>query len=193
MTGEPELSALRVLSPRPFPFATIVIRQRSRVPWDPSDNLKDAPMANATNAGRQIRRQTARAIATRIAMCLVAALALSRDVEASPVDGAWSIRGLALHIFDCQRLVCGRIVWLNDPAQRPSQCGRTIIWGLEVRGRNEWGGGSILDPNDGNTYRLSAVYEPDGTLHARIFKGIPLFGKTEILTRVDLHSLKGLC
>ena len=150
-------------------------------------------MANATNASRQIRRQTAGAVATRLAMCLVAALALSRDVEASPVDGAWSIRGLALHIFDCQRLVCGRIVWLNDPAQRPAQCGRTIIWGLEVRGRNEWGGGSILDPNDGNTYRLSAVYEPDGTLHARIFKGIPLFGKTEILTRVDLHSLKGLC
>jgi uncharacterized protein (DUF2147 family) len=64
---------------------------------------------------------------------------------------------------------------------------------LEAKDRNEWDGGSILDPNDGKTYRLSAVYEPDGTLRARIFKGIPLFGKSEVLTRVDLHSLTGLC
>ena len=97
-----------------------------------------------------------------------------------------------MNIFDCQRLVCGQIVWLRDPAQRPSQCGRMIIWGLEATGRNEWGGGWIVDPNNDNTYRLSAVYEPDGTLHARIFKGVPLFGKNEVLTRVDLRSLKGL-
>jgi uncharacterized protein (DUF2147 family) len=93
------------------------------------------------------------------------ALALPRNVEASPVDGAWSIRGLALHIFDCQRLVCGQIIWA----------------------------GWIVDPNDDKTYRLSAVYEPDGTMRARIFKGIPLIGKTEVLTRVDLRSLTGLC
>jgi hypothetical protein len=52
---------------------------------------------------------------------------------------------------------------------------------------------SILDPNDGKIYRLSAVYEQDGTLRARIFRGIPLFGKTEILKRVDLHSLAVVC
>ena len=74
-----------------------------------------------------------------------------------------------MHIFDCQRLVCGQIIWLNDPAQRPSPCGRTIIWGLEAKDRNEWDGGSILDPNDGKTYRLSAVYEPDGTLRYRVW------------------------
>ena len=55
------------------------------------------------------------------------------------------------------------------------------------------GRGWIVDPNNDKTYRLSAVYEPDGTLHARIFKGVPLFGKNEVLTRVDLRSLKGLC
>jgi uncharacterized protein (DUF2147 family) len=145
------------------------------------------------NASRQMRLLTAGVIATRIATCLLVALALSRDVEASPVDGTWRIRNLALNIFDCQRLVCGQIVWIDDPTRRPSQCGMIIIWGLEARGRNEWDGGSILDPNDGKTYRLSAVYEQDGTLRARIFKGVPLFGKTEILKRVDLHSLTGLC
>jgi hypothetical protein len=56
-----------------------------------------------------------------------------------------------------------------------------------------WTGGSILDPNDGKTYRLSATYELDGTLRARIFMGVPIFGKTEILKRIDTKSLPGLC
>jgi uncharacterized protein (DUF2147 family) len=129
----------------------------------------------------------------RLSTCLLMALALSRSAEATPVDGAWRIENLALHIFDCQGQVCGRIVWINDPARRRSQCGKMIVWGLDAKGNNEWDGGSILDPDDGKTYRLSAVYEPDGTLRARIFKGIPLFGKTEILTRVDVRSLTGLC
>jgi uncharacterized protein (DUF2147 family) len=95
----------------------------------------------------------------------------------------------ALHIFDCQHAVCGQIVWIGDEARSPSQCGKTIVWGLEAQGPNEWVGGSILDPDDGNTYRLSATYETDGTLHAQIFKGIPLFGRTEILKRVDVRKL----
>jgi len=38
-------------------------------------------------------------------------------LEAAPlVDGPWMIRGLVLNIFDCASLVCGRIVWLEDPA-----------------------------------------------------------------------------
>jgi uncharacterized protein (DUF2147 family) len=113
--------------------------------------------------------------------------------EASPVDGTWIIRDLVLHIFDCEQSVCGRIVWIKDERRRPSQCGKTIIWGLEAKGPTDWAGGSILDPNNGKTYQLSATYEPDGTLRARIFKGVPLLGKTEILKRVDVHKLTGPC
>ena len=98
--------------------------------------------------------------------------------QASSVDGTWIIRDLVLHIFDCEQSVCGRIVWLKDERRRSSQCGKTIIWGLEAKGPTDWAGGSILDPNNGKTYQLSATYEPDGTLHARIFRGVPLLGKT---------------
>lgn len=80
----------------------------------------------------------------------------------------------------------------GEPAKRASQCGRTIIWGLVRQSPSVWTGGSILDPNDGKTYRLSATYEPDDTLRARIFIG-PVFGKTEILKRIDTMSLPGLC
>jgi uncharacterized protein (DUF2147 family) len=113
--------------------------------------------------------------------------------EASRVDGAWIIGDLVLNIFDCQHLVCGRIAWLKEPARRHSQCGKTIVWGLESRGPNEWAGGSILDPDDGHTYRLSAELATDGTLRARIFEGIPIFGKTEILQRTDVRFLTERC
>ena len=116
-----------------------------------------------------------------------------RKGEASSVDGTWIIRNLALRIYDCDLLVCGTIVWMKDASRRASQCGKTIIWGLQPNGLTEWSGGSILDPNDGKTYRLSATYEPDGTLRARIFVGVPILGKTEILKRVDVQDLTEKC
>ena len=65
------------------------------------------------------------------AACLLAALALPStgigNAEASQVDGTWVIRDLALHIFDCRHLVCGRIVGITDAARRQSQCGKTIV------------------------------------------------------------------
>jgi uncharacterized protein (DUF2147 family) len=130
-----------------------------------------------------------------LAACMLVAVALPVGVEAAPpADGRWMIRNLVLDIFDCANLVCGRIVWIGDPARRASQCGRTIIWGLELQRPSVWTGGSILDPNDGKTYRLSATYEPDGTLRARIFIGVPMFGKTEILKRIEnTKLLPGLC
>ena len=134
-----------------------------------------------------------RRIVARLSAALVLLMIGIGKSDASYVDGTWIIRGLVLHIFDCQLSVCGQIVWIRDAARRPSQCGKTIIWGLEAKGPTEWSGGSILDPNDGKTYRLSATYETDGTLHARIFMGVPLFGKTEILRRVDARELTGRC
>ena len=115
------------------------------------------------------------------------------SAAASSVDGTWVIQDLVLNLFDCQNLVCGRIVWIKDPARRPSECGQTIVWGLASTGPAEWTGGSILDPDDGEIYRLSATLQSDGTLHARIYKGLPLLGRTKILKRTDLRSLTGLC
>ena len=113
--------------------------------------------------------------------------------EASQADGTWRIQNLVLRIYDCQQSICGQIVWLKDAAKRPSQCGQTIIWGLASATQNEWTGGTIRDPNDGKIYQLSATYELDGTLRARIFKGIPLLGKTEILNRVDVRDFTAQC
>jgi len=108
-------------------------------------------------------------------------------------NGAWMIRDLAIDIFDCQPAVCGKILWLHDPLRRPTQCNKLIIWGLVPDGERHWSNGTILDTKDGVSYNLSATLRPDGTLDARVFRGIPLIGRTEILHRVDPQTLNGIC
>ena len=111
--------------------------------------------------------------------------------RASPVDGNWAIRDLVLEIFNCPQSVCEKVVWTKDPQWRRLDCGRKIVWGLSPAGPETWTGRLIYDPTDGNTYRLSATLQPDGTLHARIYRGAPLFGETEILRKVPTRSLDG--
>jgi len=127
----------------------------------------------------------------------VATLALrgfgTGGAAASSMNGTWRIENLVLEIFDCQQLVCGRIVWIGDQALRAAQCGKTIVWGLAQATPTAWNGGAILDPNDGKTYRLSATFQPDGELRARIFLGIEPLGETKMLKRVDLDTFSGRC
>jgi uncharacterized protein (DUF2147 family) len=128
-----------------------------------------------------------------LVVAVAGVMTVTGALAATPVDGAWAIRDLILDIYGCQNFVCGRIAWTKDPKRRQTDCGRTIVWGLSPSGPNEWNGGSIYDTTDGNTYRLNATLNPDGTLHARIFRGVPLFGKTEILRRVKAGSQPGWC
>ena len=55
-------------------------------------------------------------------------------------------------------------------------CGRTIVWGLTSDGPEQWGNGWFFDPEDGNTYNISAQIETNDRISARIYKGISLFG-----------------
>jgi uncharacterized protein (DUF2147 family) len=114
--------------------------------------------------------------------------------QASPVDGIWLIRDLALNIYDCATLVCGKIVWIGNPEKRtPGKCGKVIVWGLSQDEPSKWSGGSIFDTETDRTYSLNAELDTDGKLHARIFEGTPLFGKTEILTRIAPNSRPNWC
>ena len=118
----------------------------------------------------------------------------SFPVRAAPaVEGEWAIRDLILNIYQCDNFICGRVAWVKEPKRRQLDCGRTIVWGLSPAGPKTWEDGSIYDTTDGNTYRLNATLGPDGALHARIFRGIPLLGKTEILRKVASRSQPGWC
>jgi uncharacterized protein (DUF2147 family) len=128
------------------------------------------------------------------ALLLWGALLSGGNAIGATVEGTWIVKDdVALNIFECGDRFCARIVWIKDAARRATQCGRTIAWGLQSKAGNQWDGGSILDPDDENVYRLAAETGPDGTLRAHIFKGISLLGKTEILRRIDVRSLPGPC
>jgi uncharacterized protein (DUF2147 family) len=126
-------------------------------------------------------------------------------------EGTWLLANrVAIQVFECSGLLCGKIVWLvrprtpagqpdvdrlnPDPAlrQRPL-CGLTIIWGLQPDSPGHWSNGWLYDPQDGNTYDLTAELTAPDRISARVYRGVPLFGRTEILIRDPELSSDGRC
>ena len=126
-------------------------------------------------------------------------------------EGVWLIDGrVAVQTFDCNGLLCGRVLWLlvprdlqgqprrdrnnPDPAMRERLvCGLTIFWGLGPDGSNHWRGGWFYNPDDGATYNVSAELRSTDLLVARVYAGVPLLGRTKILTRVAHGTSDGWC
>ncbi|MEE4301524.1 MAG: DUF2147 domain-containing protein [Pseudomonadales bacterium] len=59
--------------------------------------------------------------------------------------------------------------------------GLAIVTDLAADGRR-WTGGSVYDPESGNTYSARAELDGDGTLRLRGYVGSPLFGRTTAWT-----------
>jgi uncharacterized protein (DUF2147 family) len=72
-------------------------------------------------------------------------------------------------------------------------CGLTIIWGLQPGAADHWTGGWLYDPKDGVTYDVTAELTTPTTISARVYRGAPLFGRTETLVRDPQLSLDGRC
>lgn len=131
--------------------------------------------------------------------------------SAAVPEGVWLIDArAAVQIFDCNSLLCGRILWLQvprdpqgqlnrdknnpDPAQRQRQlCGLTILWDLHPTSSDHWGDGWFYNPDDGKTYRVSVQLASADVISTRIYLGIPLFGQTKFLTRVPHGTSAGWC
>ena len=135
----------------------------------------------------------------RIAALMFAILGIlpwqDAGAELPPPDGTWLVsQRVAFDIFPCKGALCGKISWLRNPALRTrTMCGRTIVWGLTSAGPSQWNDGWFFDPENSETYRVSARVETIDRISARIYRGIPLFGRTEILTRIQARSLPGWC
>ena len=83
----------------------------------------------------------------------------------------------------------------EDPAPVCKKCegdrhdkpviGMTIMWGMKKDG-NEWAGGTILDPDNGKTYRCKLTLADDGkSVNVRGFIGLSLFGRTQTWHRQE--------
>ncbi|MDF0606797.1 DUF2147 domain-containing protein [Neisseriaceae bacterium TC5R-5] len=88
-----------------------------------------------------------------------------------------------VQIIDTNGELSGKIIKLfAKPDARCEQCegdkqgkpvlGMQILWGLRADGAAAWSDGSILDPHNGKTYRVSLKLQDDGqTLRVRGYIG----------------------
>lgn len=149
-------------------------------------------------------------LATALFLCAVGHI--TRADAATPVTNeVWLMESqVAVQMFDCGNLLCGRVVWLviprdaqgvltsdqrnPDPKLRQrSICGLTVLWALRPRGTDRWEGGWFYNPYDGKTYRVSARLTSADLIVARVYVGLPIFGKTKTLQRVPHDVVAGWC
>ena len=134
---------------------------------------------------------------------LAAALVLMADARPEPVEGRWLTepKTAVVEILRCDGgSLCGRLLWFRmkpsdhnpqaldirnpDPGLRTRPlCGLIVMSGFRPAGQNQWSGGSLYDPESGNTYRGTIRLQPDDTLSLRGYIGISLIGRTQDWTR----------
>jgi len=117
--------------------------------------------------------------------------------------GLWrTVDGKAVvEVYRCGEALCGRIVWLKEPVKdgapvrddknpvdtlrgRPV-VGLTIMEGFVYDDEREWIGGTIYDPESGDIYSAKMFLKDDQTLELRGYVLLPLFGRSELWTRLD--------
>lgn len=106
----------------------------------------------------------------------------------------------AVMIAACGQQLCGHVEWLRTPRDADGKpktdihnnnaalrtrlvCGLPMLGGFSPDGQGAWQGGWIYDPKKGATYKATMRVAADGTLHMHGYIGVPLFGRTEIMTR----------
>jgi uncharacterized protein (DUF2147 family) len=63
--------------------------------------------------------------------------------------------------------------------------GLRFLWGLKGNGR-QWGGGRVLDPEDGKIYRVKLTLSDDGRkLEVRGYVGLSMFGRSQTWVRAE--------
>lgn len=99
----------------------------------------------------------------------------------------------------------GKIVWLKEPTyadgtkkvdkNNPDEAKRTTpllgynnLLGFSYKGKSEYDGGTIYDPENGNVYNCIISLKDDNTLEVRGYIGVSIFGRTDSWKRVTLKA-----
>lgn len=127
---------------------------------------------------------------------------VAAQAQDDPVFGLWrSESGAAvIEIAPCGAQACGTIVSLSEPTfedgspktdrRNPDEalrdrpvCGMRLMAGFDREGPGAWEGGEIYSAEDGKTYSAEMTVDGD-RLRLRGYVGVPLFGATQVWTRV---------
>lgn len=139
-------------------------------------------------------------------MMLLSLAANTVFAQASPV-GLWKTiddetkaEKSYVRITEDAGVLSGRVEKLLDPKRQDARCdkcegarkdqpviGMTILEGVKRSADDGvWDGGSILDPNNGKTYKVRLATKDGGkTLDVRGYIGMPLLGRTQTWQRVE--------
>lgn len=184
--------------------------------WLSSPRCREANFAVRHGIPDKVKSEQVRyhARVVRLTPLVMAVLSMAAAVSANSAgvpQGVWLVDpDSAVQIFDCNGLLCGRVVWLRHardpagqiqrdkknpvPASRPRLvCGLTALWGLRPDGPGRWRDGWFYNPDDGETYSVTAELRSADVIEARIYKILPMFGMTKTLARVPRLSSEGWC
>lgn len=144
-------------------------------------------------------------LAAALAAVMVSGAALA---QATPV-GLWKtiddktkVEKSLVRITDSNGVLSGKVEKILDPAAKPDaacdECtgdlkgkpivGLSILQGVRKNAEHErqWDGGSILDPNNGKTYKVRLRPADDNKkLEVRGYIGTPLIGRSQTWHRVE--------
>jgi len=137
---------------------------------------------------------------------LIAGVSMTAHADPMSPLGAWTTiddntnkpKSVVL-ITEKDGVISGTVERIIDPAKQDSKCdkcasddprkdkpviGMTILTGLKKEGENVYGGGRILDPNNGKTYNAK-VTVVDGGKKLEMRGSILFFGRTQTWLRAQ--------
>ncbi len=138
-----------------------------------------------------------------VAIVFVTSTSGARAAPDDGVAGVWLTEegDARIEIAACGDLVCGHIVWLEEPLDddgnekldknNPDESlrsrpivGLPLLIRYQPDGPGQWTNGRIYSPRNGKLYKCSMRLDGPDTLRVRGYIGIPLLGQTEVWTRV---------
>ena len=138
-----------------------------------------------------------------IAVLTILSRVSEAQIKADDIIGTWLTTGkepAKIQIYESGEKFYGKIIWLQYPTDNgklktdnnnPDKSkintpviGLVILTDFKFDGE-EWKGGTIYDPESGNTYSSYLYLKDRNTLKVRGYIGASLFGRTETWTRTD--------
>lgn len=124
------------------------------------------------------------------------------QINAHTPDGYWLTKNerAVIHINQCDKdpqKTCGWVYWIiedglqydehnpKDELKTRPMCGLELIKNFKPHNEKFWVDGTIYKADDGDTYKATMQIIPPNRLEVRGFVAVPLFGKSQIWTRVD--------
>lgn len=136
--------------------------------------------------------------ASAIGVILLGSIAFASAAQSTAETGRWLTESgnLEVDIAPCGDALCGTVVKViaNRSMSRPGQAmeaadarsplGMRLLTDFRPTGDGDWQG-RIHNREDGQTYDCKLELLAPDQLKVRAYKGIPLFGKTQVWRRVE--------